>query len=773
MHGIAKPLAMVMMGIAFIISQVLILREFLLAFQGNELSVGIVLGSWLLLEAMGSGLSGRRADRSKDPLGAFATVLAALALLLPLTLLAIRTNRHILGISPWEAVSYLQIWGVSWVLLAPLGLCNGVAFTYGCRLMAADEQASWQGPGNVYALESLGAFVGGLAFTFFLVGRAHSVEIAFLLGAVSMACVLFLVLSEGRRGRDAQRAGQGAGRPHRGHLAVCALLMALLSTGAFTPLCGCIQRWGMQLRWDPLILEESDESIYGNVAVLELHEQRMIYQNGIPTITMPDPDRAALETLVHLPLLAHPDPQDVLVMGGGVGGAIAEALKHPIKALYYTELDPLLIRMAEKYATPSVRKELEDPRTRILYEDGRFFLRRTHKKFDAVIINMPDAATLQLNRFFTREFFRFVRKVLHPGGILALSMPGSASYLSEEILRMNRCVLDTLEEVFPYVRALPGNRILFLASREVPVDSLLPGLLAERLAKRGLKTSVVRPYFLSYVMDPWQGRWLGNALRRTSGVRTNRDMRPSLLYYTLAYKNAEVQPGLRRAFPLLEKGRLWVLLAGLLIVNLPFAFWLRRRKGDRTPALSFAVFSTGFMGMAMEMIVILDFQAVYGYLYQWIGLLIAAFMAGIAGGACLATGMLRRIRSVYRAFCWIECLQIGFVLASAWGLIVLHGLFLDQAVMMDVPKGVLFCVNVLAGVLVGCEFPLANRETSARIRSGISIVGGRFYALDLAGAWLGTLVVSLLLVPLIGIRNALLFVAALKACSLFYLYRSR
>ena len=82
-------------------------------------------------------------------------------------------------------------------------------------------------------------------------------------------------------------------------------------------------------------------------------------------------------------------------------------------------------------------------------------------------------------------------------------------------------------------------------------------------------------------------------------------------------------------------------------------------------------------------------------------------------------------------------------------------------------------MNVVAGFLVGSEFPLANREAAATAQVGSSIVGGRFYALDLAGAWLGTLLVSVLLVPLVGISNTLLFLAALKACSLFLLYRSR
>ena len=135
MHGIAMVLAMVVMGVIFLISQVLILREFLVVFQGNEFSVGIVLGSWLLLEALGSWLSGRRADRSRDPLAAFATVQVMLSLLLPLTLLLIRSNRYLLGISPWEVVSYLQIWVVSLAARGPHPVVNGAAITNGSRLM--------------------------------------------------------------------------------------------------------------------------------------------------------------------------------------------------------------------------------------------------------------------------------------------------------------------------------------------------------------------------------------------------------------------------------------------------------------------------------------------------------------------------------------------------------------------------------------------------------------------------------------------------------------
>ncbi len=772
MSCVAMVLAMVVMGVIFLVSQVLILREFLLAFHGNEFVIGIVLGNWLLLEALGSWVSGRRADSSKDPLGAFARIQTALSLLLPLTLLLIRANRFFLGKSPWEVVSYLEIWGGSLAVLGPLGVLNGAAFAYGCRLMATRDQAGRYASGRVYALESLGAFLGGLAFSFLLVGRVHSIKIALLLGAVSMG-VLLLLIRTGGRGGDSPGTEDRTARVHPLHQAVCLLLTVVFVVGAVSPLGDRLHLRVMKLRWSPLEMLESDDSIYGNVAVLRLDEQRMVYQNGIPSITFPYPDQAALETLVHIPLLAHPDPKRVLLVGGGVGGALAEAQKHPLEALYYTEMDPLLIRMVEKHATPPVLSELNDSRTRILLEDGRSFLRRTDRKVDSVILHMPDPGTLQMNRFFTEEFFRLVRKVLRPGGLLALSMPGSSSYLSEEILRLNRCVRDTLDRVFPHVRALPGDRVLFLASRDVPVASLTPALLADRLDERGVETSVVRPYYLAYLMDPWQGRWLRTGLESATGTRTNRDLTASLLYYMLAYRNAEVQPGLRGVFPLVEKFRFVLLLTALMAMTLPFALFRGGGGSDGTRSLYYAVFSTGFVGMAVEMTVLLAFQSIYGYLYEWIGLLIASFMAGLASGAFLLTRMMSRVRRGVRLLLRLEGLHLAFVLAAAWGIVALHRLVLGNTVVMDTPKLVLLGINLVAGVLVGAEFPLANREAVVRTGRGSAVVGGKLYALDLAGAWLGALLVSVMLVPLIGIRNTLLFAAALKAWSLFFLYRDR
>ena len=326
---VPTTLAMGTMGVIFLISQVLILQEFLLLFQGNEFSIGVVLGSWLLLEALGSWLSGDRAEKSGNPPRSFVSLQVMLSLLLPATLVLIQMGRFFLGISPWEALSLFSIWVLSVIFLAPLGILNGASFTYGCRLMRFRRSGEAQSSGVVYALEAIGSFAGGLVFTFFLVGRFHSIKIAFLLGALNMFISLLLL---GARGDTACRE-----RLSRHHVLklICLILAASFSFSLFSPLPDHIWRQAGESRWFPLELKQNRESVYGNVSVLAAGDERIIYQNGLPVITMPYPNIADIEELVHLPLLAHENPQSLLFLGGAVGGALAEAQKHPLNNIFY------------------------------------------------------------------------------------------------------------------------------------------------------------------------------------------------------------------------------------------------------------------------------------------------------------------------------------------------------------------------------------------------------------------------------------------------------
>ena len=93
-------LAFLLMGFSFSATQALMARELLVSFTGNELSIGLVLGSWLALEALGSGVVGRLAGRLRTGGPAYAALQVALALVLPLSLYGAVTVRRLVGVMP-------------------------------------------------------------------------------------------------------------------------------------------------------------------------------------------------------------------------------------------------------------------------------------------------------------------------------------------------------------------------------------------------------------------------------------------------------------------------------------------------------------------------------------------------------------------------------------------------------------------------------------------------------------------------------------------------
>ena len=188
---------------------------------------------------------------------------------------------------------------------------------------------------------------------------------------------------------------------------------------------------------------------------------RSIYDNGV--ILASAPDENAAEEAVHYALLEHPAPRHVLLIGGGVNGSIAQALKHPtIERIDYVELDPMLVSIARQFF-PEKSASFSDPRVHVHYADGRHYLKTAKEKFDVIIVNLPDPQTAQLNRFYTREFF------LRP----PTSLPAASRFSTARIGglhqprpgRISALHQHTLRQVFPQVAIIPGETIHFFAAR--------------------------------------------------------------------------------------------------------------------------------------------------------------------------------------------------------------------------------------------------------------------------------------------------------------------
>jgi predicted membrane-bound spermidine synthase len=126
----------------------------------------------------------------------------------------------------------------------------------------------------------------------------------------------------------------------------------------------------------------------------------------------------------------------------------------------------------------------------------------------------------------------------------------------------------------------------------------------------------------------------------------------------------------------------------------------------------------------------------------------------------------------YTIFVFLEILIILILLTVFLGLYISSRISMEGPLAFGLLKTLFVSISSVSGFLVGTEFPLANEE-ALKHQKGFSRIAGRLYALDLSGAWLGTTLVSVLLVPLIGIPQTLLLAGALKAFGLMYLLMAR
>ena len=759
-----------LMGFSFTVTQGLLIRELLVAFFGNELSIGLILGSWLLLEAVGSGLLGRISERWGKKASSFAVLQVLFALFLPLCLYGASVSRRMAGAITGEGVGLVPIFWSSFLILAPLALVDGAMFAFGCQVYAHLTGRGVPSIGRVYVYEAIGAIAGGVLFTYVFIPLLYSLQIVLLLSALNLLSAAFILASF----RSPNQVGP---RLTPGLAVVIAMLAASLGL-LLLPQAKEIQRWLAGQQWVGYDLVYSENSVYGNVAVVQRQDQFTFFADGIPILNAPVPDVALSEEIVHLPMLFVPhQPRSALVLSGGLGGVLHELAKYPLERVDYAELDPLLIDAVRQFPTPLTEAELSDPRVTVEHMDGRLLVRRKQKEsvphtdseegYDLVIVNLPYPSTLQLNRFYTVEFFQMVRRLLAEDGVLVIRCPGTLTYMSDELRDLNNMVYHTLREAFPYVRPIPGEVTLWLASASAEFATVPVETLVERWERRSLETALLSPAHIRLKLNPLRLDWLWNSLAAEEGRRevvVNRDLHPVGLFYGLSYWNAIFSPHVARALAFIGQLNVWALgppIVGCVLFLVVVISLTGRGKSVIVPI---AIVTTGFTGMTADLIIVFAFQTLYGYVYYRIGLIITAFLAGLSLGALLMTK--RSARSEREGFTLLK-LELALILYWCLLPIVLFALHSHSIHPRGLPfvQEILLLLNVLAGFLVGAQFPVANRMW-LQDRESLRGSAGVLYACDLVGAFLGAVVVSVALVPALGILDTCLLVAMLKLGSL-------
>ncbi|MCJ7748588.1 MAG: fused MFS/spermidine synthase [Desulfobacterales bacterium] len=763
MRPLFLKVSLLIMGISGIVAQILLMRELLVSFLGNELTLGIILGNWLILVAVGSFIIGKTVEKVERKIEVFVFFQLFFSVALPFTIYLSRIFKNILLATPGEGLGFAPIFYSSLLILLPVTLPLGALFTYGCKLYSQYIREDVSSIGKVYVLESIGAIIGGLLMTFLLIQYLNSFEIAFIISLTDTLISIFLLWPKSRLSKVAfQKA-----------LWILSILLSFIFAYSFLPqTSNSIHQSSIQSQWRNLNVIHNENSIYGNITVTKRGEQFTFFTNGVPSITTPVPDIASIEDFVHFPMLFHEKPKSVLILSGGAGGMIHEILKYPVSRVDYVELDPLLLKLLQKFSTPLTQSELSDQRVKIHYADGRFFVQRTQDRFDIIFIGLPAPQELHTNRLFSSEFFSTAKGKMNSDGIIVLTLPGSLTYISPELRDLNGCILDTLKSVFRSVMIIPGDVNLYLASNSNQLEKVTTGEIIKRFEGRKIQTSLFTKSYIEYRLHERWMKWFLQSMER-KGIQINSDFRPIGVFLSLSYWNALFSPYLTGIFKWFEGFSLQIWIAFMIFFTFLMAAIFIKRPHLSRQSISYVIFTTGLAGMIFNLAVIFTFQTFYGYLYHQIGLLIAIFMFGVALSSFLITQRLNRIKKDSLLFLRIEIAIILFSFLFPF-VFSIPSQYLQKPAISLLVYTVFLIMSFLSGAWIGLQFPLATKiylGTPSKEET-FGHTAGLLYGADLLGGFLGGLFGGILLLPILGLKESCFMMAMIKISSgiLFLLF---
>ena len=787
--NLAIRAALALVGFSAVIGQIALMRELIVVFNGNEISLGIMLATWLLWTAAGSSLAGRFALTGNSARRAVAVLECLLGFSLPPTIWMLRVSRSFFQAVPGELVGPAPMLLTALACLSGFCLISGALFVVATRMYQGGcDVPARVASSSAYLLEAAGSALGGLLASMVLLRFFDSFQIAAVVLVLNLCMAAILSL-----------------RVSRGQAVACAVLAAALGAVLVLYVAPYVNGSSQKRLWQGFHLVASNDSIYGNLAVTETANIRSIYDNGV--IVASAPDLAAAEEGVHYALLEHAAPRRILLIGGGVNGSIAQALQHPtVERIDYVELDPALIDITRRLF-PEQSAALLNPHVHVHYIDGRHYLGTVPDKFDVIILNLPDPQTAQLNRFYTEEFFRIAASHLAPQGLLALQLRSSEDYISPDLAEFLRCIRHTLRQVFPYIAVIPGETLHFFAATQPNVLTENPQTLVSRLQERKLGTQYVREYFIPYRMMPDRMEQIHEQLRPLPSTPVNRDFKPIAYYFDVVLWSAQFDSGYARWFRAAAELRFVrivdCVLVVLLCVAAVVAFGKRPEMQARISA-TFCMAATGFTVMTLQIFVLLAFQSFYGYVYHQLAILIAMFMAGMAVGSWLGV---RRIRSSGKpqlgragAIHGLSGLagkssgakapSLGLVCGTT-EVVPFHktiigtgsSLAVTQMLLAIAGPTLLFIISWLSrssgaggtmltahfvfpalaavcGMLGGYQFPIATDIYlhDSKVRPSL----GALYAVDLLGGCVGALLLSTYFVPVFGFWNTAWLSAAVN-----------
>ncbi len=691
------------LGITTFITQIVLLREFITVFSGNELIIGIMLSNWLFITGLGAYI-GKQAKKVINPIKTMAILQFSLAFLPIITLFLLIYLKNIIFL-PGTEVGLTQITFSSFFLLIPFCLFSGFSFSLLSHLFTKAYNSNKIH--LTYSFESLGSVFGGLLFNFILIYTINSFESLSILLIINVFSASWLL-------------GK-ANKPKILTINIAAILI-VLSLFYFPT-----ERFAKEFLFANQKIIHQKNSPYGSITLTKNSDQINFYQNG-NFLFSSNPDGSGNGTIaeneeaVHFAMAQHPKPKKVLLISGGISGQINELLKYPLERIDYLEINPEIIFAGKKFIQFPTDKKIH-----IINVDPRSYLTQSTDKYDVILINISEPTTTETNRFFTLEFMKLLKTHLNKNGILRTQLPSSANYLSPEAAETHSILYSTINAVFKNILIIPGERDYFLASN-ADIDLNIVQKTNEKLIKNE---------YISYYLDDFSIKQRSDLIIEKIDKSTyiNRDFRP--ISYLIQIKSQ-----LSRF-----ETNYWILAIALAFV---FIFIIKNMN-----LINFSMFTGGFASLTGELLVLFSFQIIYGNIYGVLSFIIMIFMFGLAIGAWIIP---KYISGNFRKNFMLTQFILGILLIIQPFIFIYLGQNISSA---PINYLLFFTLTLIISTVAGFEFYLAGHLA----KGNTSKIAGEIYSADLFGSAIGALLISLLIVPLAGITYAGIIAGSLSILS--------
>jgi spermidine synthase len=381
-------------------------------------------------------------------------------------------------------------------MLAPT-LLIGASFPCAVGVVARAARTVGLDVGRLYAVNTLGAIIGTVLAGFVLipwVGAQSSVKLAVVVNLVVGVALVLLAAPTLRAWQSAAAAVLGVVIV-AGVIAVPAWNPVVMASGVavyarqYQRFAG---RVGLARAFPASSLLYYRDGLSATVSVHREGETVFLRVNG-KTDASTGLDMHTQLMVGHLPLLAHPAPKTVLIVGLASGVTVGAVLQHPVTRVDVVEIEPAMVE-ASRFFTRENRDPLRDPRVRLVVGDARNFLLNTSDRYDVIISEPSNPWIGGIAALFSAEFYALVRSRLAPGGIALQWVDGYTMH--PEDLRM---VARTFRTAFPattvwHARAMAD---FILIGRVEPRPLELARLAAAWEASPGLRQDLTRLGFRS------------------------------------------------------------------------------------------------------------------------------------------------------------------------------------------------------------------------------------------------------------------------------------